>query len=363
MSLYWKCQIIGWSFWVVWSAVMSLFFGTLSWLGMLTAVIMSALGLLLSHISRGVIHRGRWKELTPGRLAPRVIAAAGVNGMLLGVATLPLLVTLVARDEPRESSLIQLWVMNSISTSFMFIGWFLVYFCYHFFQRSREAAEAEWRLRVAMRENELRTLRAQLNPHFLFNSLNSLRGLIPESPGRAQEAVTALAGLLRYTLRLSSRPTVSLGEELQAAEHYLELEAVRFEERLDYRIRVPEALLDQAVPPMLLQTLLENAVKHGIGPRREGGTVSVEAVELEGRVRIRVTNPGRVLAASPGLGLGLHNAREQLRLLFPDESELELVQAEPDVVACEVTVPRRTKAAQRPQLSMEAAREPAAVEP
>jgi LytS/YehU family sensor histidine kinase len=113
---------------------------------------------------------------------------------------------------------------------------------------------------VAARDTELRALRAQLDPHFLFNSLNSLRGLITEDPARAQEAVTGLAGLLRHTLQRGRARTATLESEIEATQHYLELEALRFESRLRYEIDVDPSALDDAVPPMLVQTLVENAI-------------------------------------------------------------------------------------------------------
>jgi len=340
VSLYWKCQLGGWSGMVVWSMIVSSLLGQVSWRGLFLSVVVSGLALLLTHFFRRVIHRGGWKELPPARLAPRVFGASASLGLITGLVTFPLLLPMLREGAPTWEMLLS----NVVSSGFLFVGWFLLYFAYHYFQRGREAQEAELRLRVAMRENELRTLRAQLNPHFLFNSLNSLRGLISESPERAQEAVTSLASLLRHTLRLSSAPTASLELELEAARHYLELEHIRFDDRLGYRFDVDPALQDQAVPPMLLQNLLENAIKHGISKRREGGRILVEVQEdqeeAQGRVLIRVTNPGRVEPSPAEPGLGLANARDQLRLLFPGESELHLRSSGPDQVECVVRLPR-----------------------
>ncbi len=299
--LYWRCQFWGWFGMMVWNFSMAIFFGTVSWWVLWVSLIMVGGGILLTHAGRWIVARRGWKELTPGPLAPRVLLTSVAMGTILGLATLPIHCRAAETEMASgEVTGVQLAVLVSVSYSFVFLGWFLIYFCYHYFQRGREAAAAEWRLRAAMRDNELRTLRAQLNPHFLFNSLNSLRGLIPESPARAQEAVTALAGLLRHTLRLSSRPTITLGEELAAAEHYLALETIRFEERLGCDLDVDPELLDQAVPPMLLHNLVENAVKHGIAHRREGGRIGIQVHREEGdTVRLRVTNPGTLGGTSP----------------------------------------------------------------
>jgi two-component system, LytTR family, sensor kinase len=372
MNLYWKCQFAGWTLIALWSVVISLVLGTFQWLGAGLVLSTSALGLLLTHGFRRFIHRWEWKNLPLHRLGPRVAAASVGLGTVMGTITLPVLTPMVSE----EARMDHVALSHVVGASFTLLGWFLIYFSYHYYRRSREAAAAEFRLRIALRENELRTLRAQLNPHFLFNSLNSLRALIPECPERAQEAVTALAGLLRHTLQLSSSSTVSLSQELEAGYHYLALEKIRFEERLDIRVEVEPGILDQPVPPMLLQNLLENALKHGIAPRQAGGRVALAGHARGSRVVLRVTNPGRLGptggeggpagagtgegglrerglgeggAGHGGLrergrgegGLGLSNAREQLRLLYGSEASLELRQSGPDEVTCEVVLPRR----------------------
>src|SRR5690606_9276799 len=125
------------------------------------------------------------------------------------------------------------------------------------------AAEVErWRLQAAVKDAELAALRAQVNPHFLFNSLNSIRALIVEDPARAQQVVTQLAALLRYTLQAGATSTVPLEAELHAVRTYLALESIRLEERLRYTIDVDDAVRQAPVPPMLVQTLVENGIKH-----------------------------------------------------------------------------------------------------
>ncbi len=337
MSLYWKCQVAGWSAVVLWSVMASLIFGNLRWESAAAATAMSMLGLGLTHTFRPVIHRGGWKEMAPIRLAPRVFGVSWGIGILMGALSFPFLLPVLPEEARQQHVLIS----NIISAFFVVLGWFLVYFCVHYFQRGREAKERALQLQVAVRENELRTLRSQLNPHFLFNSLNSLRGLISERPERAQEAVTSLASLLRHTLRLSAHSTIPLRLELEAARNYLALEEMRFEERLTCKVEVDPELLEQAVPPMLLQNLLENALKHGISRFPDGGTVELYVHREEDRVHLSVSNPGRVASASQVKGVGLSNVREQLRLLFRDEATLELAQEGRNRVVCRVVLPLR----------------------
>jgi LytS/YehU family sensor histidine kinase len=157
--------------------------------------------------------------------------------------------------------------------------------------------------------------------------------------------VGRLARLLRRTLQASDKKTVPLRDELSTTRTYLELEKVRFEDRLDWDIDVQEAALQRQVPYMLVQTLVENAVKHGIGQRRAGGTIRVEASveEEESQLRLQVANPGELgeaAGAERGSGTGLENARERLRLLFGEEAALTLEQSGPETVTAIAQIPR-----------------------
>jgi LytS/YehU family sensor histidine kinase len=268
------------------------------------------------------------------KLAPRVGAASLAIALAMVLGVLPFLLVIIQMPDRAGP-------MLAVFTSHVAIvlGWCLIYIGYHYLEGVRRAEAEKWQVQLAARETELRALRSQLNPHFLFNSLNSLRALITEDPARAQEAVTGLAGLLRHTLRLSGEGTTTLGRELEATRHYLELEALRFESRLRYEIDVDEMGREHPVPPMLLQTLVENAIKHGISQRPQGGAVCIEARRTPEGLRIRVTNTGRLNGNGGGRGIGLANSLERLRLSFGDRARLELEQSGPDEVSCRVTSP------------------------
>lgn len=340
MSLYWKCQLVGWSGMAAWGLLTLFVWADPNVRDAGATVAYSVVGLGATHLLRAVARPREWVTLPFSRLGLRMaLASLAVGGVMQSVALLAL-----ASDIPTDVN----WVVHLLAQwgqgTIIILGWLLAYFGFQFHRRSKDAEESEWRLRVAMQETELGALRAQLNPHFLFNSLNSLRALISEDPPRAQKAVTTLARLLRHTVSLSRSPTVRLGDEVEAARSYLELEEIRFDERLSHHFRVPEDLRDQRVPPMLLQTLVENAVKHGIARLPQGGSVSVEATEEGGSVVLQVTNPGTLVPEEEGArGIGLANAREQLHLLFGAEAGLELHQEddEEERVVCRVTLPRQ----------------------
>lgn len=168
-----------------------------------------------------------------------------------------------------------------------------------------------------MKDSELRALLAQVNPHFLFNCLNSLRALTVEDPLRAQEMIDQLASVLRYSLQSERSQTVSLESEIEAIRAYLRLESMRFEDRLRVDIDVDPLSRLIAIPPMLVQTLGENDVKHGIGRIAQGSETRVTSKLEAAGLKIQVINTGRLGSeSSGGTEIGLHNARERLRILY-----------------------------------------------
>ena len=184
------------------------------------------------------------------------------------------------------------------------------------FESARTAERHALESQVLARDAEVRALRAQLNPHFLFNSLNSINALVGADPEGARRMCERLGEFLRLTLALAARETVSLAEEIQLVEHYLAMEKVRFGERLQSRVRIAPEVSQVPVPPLLLQPLVENAVKHGISERLEGGTIAIEADAAADSVRIVVSNPydedeGRT--RRPGEGVGLANVQRRLQ--------------------------------------------------
>ena len=334
MSLYWKCQIAGWSFYGLLAAGIPTLYGGLRWTVALRAAMGIALGLFLTDQLRKFIVRRGWPWLPIRQLAPRVVLASVLVASLMLLLLLPLLLVNITAAE-RAGPLTTIFSIHLIFV----LGWILLYLGYHNLRRVHLAEADKLRLELAMRETELSALRAQLNPHFLFNSLNSLRGLITENPSRAQEAVTRLAALLRHTLQLNRARTIILKDELEATKHYLELESIRFERRLRYQIDSDPQALDVAVPPMLIQNLVENAIKHGIARLPEGGSVRVAVRRSSQDLHIRVTNTG-TLAGEPGkIGIGLTNSLERLRLMFGERVKIQLRQLDPNEVACDVVVP------------------------
>jgi len=226
--------------------------------------------------------------------------------------------------------------------------WSVLYFGIHYFWNYRSAEVDRLQLAIQSRDAKLDALKLQLNPHFLFNSLNSVRALVSEDPPQAQTMITRLARLLRTTLKSSKALTVPLRDELDLVRTYLELEAVRLEERLDYSIDAAPAMREAAIPPLLVQTLVENAVKHGVAQRPEGGCVRVTARRAGDELHLEVRNPGQLEDTSRDGGIGLQNLRERLGLLFGDAATLTLRMDGPNTVVAEAWLPQRAPSVDAP---------------
>jgi two-component sensor histidine kinase len=191
----------------------------------------------------------------------------------------------------------------------------------HFQQEQRALHLREERLKRLLTEAELKALRAQVDPHFLFNTLNTIADLIGTNPERAERMTERLAECFRYALAKHSRNLSTLDEELDFARHYLGIEQVRFGDRLRVQLSRGDAVGSEAVPSLLLQPLLENAIRHGLAPVREGGCVSVQANRDGERLRLTVEDDGVGMSAGSRNGVGLRNVQERLRALYAQAAE------------------------------------------
>jgi len=345
--LYVICQVGGWSFFLVLQLLFVRIFSTPTAHDAPVAAIVQtlAIGLLLTHYARHWMTRWGWKDLGWRPLIPRIL------GMAVGLAAIwctlgyGIHYGLLRNPWPEKYRPPALITLSLINSTVLMSGWLCLYFLYHLFDRYNRLEIEKLRLVASVKEAELRALKSQINPHFIFNSLNSLRGLIDEDPDRARQAVTQLANLLRYSLQSGHLETVPFEDELRTVNDYLALEQVRHEARLRVRLDVAPGVLTCTIPPMLLQTLVENAVKYGIAPLREGGEVAIVARRERESLRIQVTNPGMLAANGGSTGLGLRNAAERLRLLFGAQATLQLREDPPGRVVAEVSVPLEASAA------------------
>ena len=351
--IYVLFQVLGWGLFLTLQSAASLLLakgedarnpvGTVA-----TMTMIVALGLLITHYSRPLVARWGWKQLGWRALVLRLFALTAVQSLVwsvVGYGYTIALCQIFGSPWPSKYGPLLLMFLAWINGMWLLICWHGIYFFYHLFDRFNRSEIERLRLAGTAKESELRALKSQVNPHFIFNSLNSLRDLIDEDPPRARLAVTQLSNLLRYSLQSGQLETVPFEEELRIVNDYLALEQVRHEERLRVRLDIAPETLALPVPPMLLQTLVENAVKYGIATRPEGGEVAIVARCVGGALSIQVTNPGSlsgpalVPARAASTGVGLRNAAERLRLLFGERATLQLRIESPALVVAEAVLP------------------------
>ncbi|WP_213999970.1 histidine kinase [Arsukibacterium sp.] len=206
---------------------------------------------------------------------------------------------------------VMMWSMHLglyILWSLFYIGWQM--------RQSRKALQQE------MQQARLQQLTNQLNPHFLFNALNSIRALIFEDQHKAADTVTQLAELFRVHLQAHLRPTASLQEEWLLCQHYLKIEQVRLEQRLQLHVSIADDVSQQLLPTLCLLTLLENAVKHGISPNAAPGSIEISAARQGNRWQLLVKNTIGVRSSSQCTGTGLSNCRKRLQLMFGEQASI-----------------------------------------
>jgi LytS/YehU family sensor histidine kinase len=336
-KLYWICQIGGWSAYSLNElALYSYSFGYSDSL-LVNAIVTIVLGILITHIYRLVIKRLSWLDLPLNQLIPRIAASV----MLMAVIMVMLSVLLdyyTVPDIRKYFTGITYLVFFVISWGKQLLLWSVIYHLFQYFERSKKNEVEKIKLSSSVKEFEAKILRSQLNPHFMFNALNSIRALVLENPERAQVSVTRLSNILRNSLLADRRRTVTLEEELKTVQDYLALEKIRYEDRLNVQMNIEPAALSVQVPPMMVQTLVENAVKHGISKPLKGGFIQVDAHTTGEFAYISIRNTG-VLQQINSDGFGLVNTTQRLALTFGSQSRFEIKQESAEVVCAQLIIP------------------------
>ncbi|UGQ47682.1 sensor histidine kinase [Massilia endophytica] len=217
------------------------------------------------------------------------------------------------------------WAPNALLFWFgVYLTWTIIYLAVLTLRRATRAEAEALRLELHAKDVELRALQAQVNPHFFFNSMNSVRALIYENPESAARMIDQLAGLMRYALQSGQADTVPLRAELEAVEAYLDIEKIRFEERLRVQIAIDSDVEEVKIPPMSLQTLVENAVKYGVEMSATGSDIRIGARREAGKAVIEIANVGAIVPFTNSTQVGLTNTRKRLALSMGSEASLDL---------------------------------------
>ncbi|SOD15153.1 sensor histidine kinase [Pedobacter xixiisoli] len=342
ISLYWKCQLIGWSCAALYWGYVGYTGGSFNWLvGLLQFVSDVLLYIAITHLYRNFALANGWDKLALNALLKRLIFAIAVMGALYTLTTLGKIwlfrMLLLTGNRYSFHTFVEGNGLNILMAGIRLMSiWLLAYHLYHYAIREINIAKENAKLQLLQKDARIQHLSAQLNPHFLFNALNTIKSLITENPVAAKRGIDLLSDLLRSGLYNGEESMVSLQAELNLVADYLEIEKFRFEERLDYHIELAKELAELhtlSIPRLSIQALVENAVKHGISKFKAGGTVSVQVRRQHSSLVIVVSNPGSISNDNPSTGLGLKNLIERISLSYKDEASFSLTAADSKVWA------------------------------
>ncbi len=346
-AIYWLTQVSGWFGYVLLILFHNLLAGNVD-SGIIKVLAANfVLGVSVSHLLRAVIVHSGMLSMKILKVVPRIIGlsvAAGAFAAVLYAAVSDLFFTGVPLIlSPPFGLLAEL--LFPFATVYLF--WSVLYFAAIFLKNYEREEVKNLRLASSMAEVELSNLRSQLNPHFMFNALNSIRALVDENPEQAKVSITRLSRILRGSLLAGKQNLVPLREEAMLTSDYLSLEKIRYEERLNYSVDIAPDTENIGVPPVLLQTLAENAVKHGISDLPKGGAIKISSALKEiknkpANLILTVTNTGNYRPAGQrklnGASVGIENSRRRLNLLFGEDARLE-ISGRDGYVTCVVTIP------------------------
>ena len=342
--LFWALNIFGWL-----GYLLANYAGTIghdkpgSYFVYITAV--AAVGLILSLLMR-LVYRKLWAS-------PPLVISIGVLATSFATAAIWKIFSNVVylemfKDGWRPDSV--WWYISYVMASFyVTLCWSGLYFGIKYYMQLQEQTERTLAATAAAHQAQLKMLRYQLNPHFLFNTLNAISTLILDrSNETANLAVSRLSDFLRYTLDNDPMKRVSLGSELGAIDLYLEIEKVRFGDRLIVRKEVEARAMDALVPSLILQPLIENAIKYAVSPAEDGGTITISAKIHSDTLMLKLADDGPGLGngdskPKSSCGVGLQNTRERLQQLYGDNQAFTLAPNDPKGLVITINIPFETE--------------------
>jgi sensor histidine kinase YesM len=338
-KLYWICQLSGWSVYVLLNLVFFILQSPFKANEILIYLFWLPLGIGITHGFRYSVVKSNLMKVKIYFQIPLVILGSFINASIFYFTEF--LLQKALNIEVEEIGVIDM-VANVINYAFVFFFWSLAYFAYHFLMNYTQAEMKTLRWEAAMKEAELNKIKSQLNPHFMFNSMNSIRALIDENPLKAKDAVTQLSNILRNTLMMEKNKLIPFKDEIKIVSDYLNLEKIRYEERLNFTINHNNDVVNFQVPPLLLQTLVENAIKHGISKLPKGGSIEIDSEMKEQFMEIKITNDGKYDESNiSDSGFGLKNSIERLKYLFGNNSSIQITN-ENNKVITRVLIPKQS---------------------
>lgn len=338
-KLYWVFQISGWTIYALFILFIVIFFTNQFDQRFIINILTKTLfSLVISHGLRYIIIQKDLLKKKLNILVPRILLLTLVSSLaiqLLDAGFKSLYDLLFKASSIHDDLFSKATLFNLIYDSIIFFMWNVFYFSFHYITnfKREELKNLQWE--AAINEIELNKLKSQLNPHFIFNSMNGIRALIDEDPKKAKISVTKLANILRNTLVMNRKKIISFEEEMKLVYDYLDLEGIRFEERLTTHFDINPISNQFFVPPLMLQTIVENAIKHGISNLESGGEIIIQTNIIDNKLNIEIKNTGTLQSdyMEHTTGFGLSNTQQRLILLYGDKADFSLTEENGYVVA------------------------------
>ena len=336
--LYWIVQFVGWGAYILITFALSYLSGgiIITEKLILYYFVSVLLSVLSAHVLRNFILRFNWIEKTIWQIIVFSMIGSILVSIAFEFAQIGYSEYLVKPDYYTfdVQNLGAQLTINIFITFIVTALWCGIYYTYLFIEKSRQQEIKNLQYEASKNEIELKNLRAQINPHFLFNSLNSIKALVEINKDESKRAITKLSNLLRNSITLSKNRLISLEKELELVDTYLDIVKIRFEDHVKVKFDIDPASLACKIPPLSIQTIAENAIKHGLSKLMDGGELIIKT-EVNGNIlMINISNTGRMNPNNSNHGIGIENTRKRLAIIFGEEAHFDLFEKEGMVHAC-----------------------------
>ncbi|MEQ9303977.1 MAG: histidine kinase [Marinoscillum sp.] len=335
-KIYWICQIGGWSFYGVLQIFLYATAQKLDANHIIGEVLQVLFYILSTHLLRYILIHYAWLNYSFSKLIPRILMI--ILGMSFFNYTFLLVFSFFTGELTSRDFAPITVLLNVFGPMIIYFIWTMIYFTFHYFERYNKTLKYE----AAAKEIELRNLRSQLNPHFIFNALNSIRALVDENPVKSKNAITQLSNILRNSLTVDRQRLVTFSEEMETVKDYLALETIRYEERLKTKFDIDAKSTKYLIPPLMIQTLVENGIKHGISTLKNGGMVEIISRVDGENLLIKVRNAGQYASSKQKSksGFGLSNTRKRLELIYGEQASFKIFNDTKKTVLTEIVLPK-----------------------
>jgi len=342
-QMYLSLQVLGWTAFTLANLLFNyLSKGTISKNDIYYSIFLVLLGIGCSHFVRYIFNLYQWRNEGITRIFHKLAILSLIVGTL-NILLLYLIRLSWYNGSVKDITLAEFLAQSATFSTVYFI-WGILYFAVYFFRNFKKEEIKNLTQQSKLKEIQLNKFKSQLNPHFIFNSMNGLRALIDEDTEKAKEGITQLSNILRHTLTLEKRSLITIEEELKLVKDYLNLEKIRLEERLYYEINTSPSCLNYHIPPMLIQTLAENAIKHGISRLIDGGRLIINSTSTNEFLIMEIINSGqynpKIKHNEDANGFGIENSKQRLNFIFEDRASFQIQNLNSQEVITTLKIPK-----------------------